>query len=283
MQILHRYNLRSCGRLHDVDEIVVPKKVIIKTKSSSTQTQCFESEPPILHDNNLILVFDVETTGLIKRDYITKQLPRPDLCPFVTQLSFIVYDISKKNKIETFNSYIKIDPSIVIPQVVTELTGITQEKCQEQGHPITDVLVAFYKAYRRCGTIVAHNMMFDSDMILTELQRNHNSMVIQGCVYPSCIFNSIYNTALNIQLFCTMVNSTNICNIITESHNRGRLLPDEWIILEELNGFIVKKRMHKKWPKLSELHMHFFGIIPQNLHDSMVDTEVCLKCYLKLV
>lgn len=295
--IFHRYNLRSKGLLRTQLDDIKPKNnqpyicgsicgvvdvVENKPKKRTQTTQTTQTIEPH-HDNNLILVFDVETTGLIIRDYMTKQLPEPDKCPFITQLSYIVYDISQKKNIEVFNSYIKIDSSIKIPQIVTDLTGITQEICQEQGQVITDVLVAFYEAYRRCGTIVSHNMVFDSDMILTELQRNHNSMVIQGCDYPSCLFNKYYNVAHKIELFCTMMNSINICNIIKESKNRGRLMADEWINLEEFDGFVVKKRMHKKWPKLSELHFHLFGTIPQNLHNSMVDTEACLKCYVKMV
>ena len=48
------------------------------------------------------------------------------------------------------------------------------------------------------------------------------------------------------------------------------------------SGQTVKTRFYKKMPKLSELYFHFFGVIPENLHDSLVDTEICLKCYLKL-
>jgi len=294
--VFHRYNLRSksllrtqlddkkpknsyqpfvCGSICDVVDVVENK---YKTTQTTTQTT------QIIHNKNLILIFDVETTGLIKRDFMTKQLPDPDKCPFITQLSYIIYDISNKKEVEKFNSYIKISSSIEIPKIVTEITGITQEICQEQGHPITDVLVSFYEAYRRCGTIVSHNMVFDSDMILTELHRNHNSMlVIGGCDYPSCLFNKYYNIGYNIELYCTMLNSINICNIIVESNRRGALMKDEYFINENVDGFIVKTRMHKKWPKLSELHFHLFGVIPEGLHDSMIDTEVCLKCYLKMI
>ena len=303
--VFHRYNLRSksvlrtqpddkkprssnqlciCGSICDVVDVVENKsKKTTQKQTQTTQTQTTQTQTTQTHDKNLLLIFDVETTGLLKRDYMTKQIPEPDKCPFITQLSYIIYDISQKKKIEIFNSYIKLDSSIKIPQIVTDLTGITQEICQEQGHSITDVLVAFYEAYRRCGTIVSHNMVFDSDMILTELQRNHNSMVIQGCDYPSCLFNKYYNVAHNIELFCTMISSTNICNIIVESNNRGRLMNNEWIVMENVNGFMVKKRMHKKWPKLSELHFHLFGTIPEGLHDSAIDTEACLRCYLKMI
>jgi DNA polymerase III epsilon subunit-like protein len=41
-------------------------------------------------------------------------------------------------------------------------------------------------------------------------------------------------------------------------------------------------RMYKKYPKLSELHSHLFGDVPEHLHNALVDTLVCLRCFLKI-
>jgi DNA polymerase III epsilon subunit-like protein len=38
-----------------------------------------------------------------------------------------------------------------------------------------------------------------------------------------------------------------------------------------------------KFPKLSELHYHLFGVTPRNLHNSLNDVVICLRCYYKLV
>ena len=38
----------------------------------------------------------------------------------------------------------------------------------------------------------------------------------------------------------------------------------------------------KKQPKLSELHFALFDFVPGNLHDALMDTKVCLRCYLKM-
>jgi len=35
--------------------------------------------------------------------------------------------------------------------------------------------------------------------------------------------------------------------------------------------------------KLAELHNYLFGFIPENLHNSKIDVETCLKCYLRMV
>jgi hypothetical protein len=39
---------------------------------------------------------------------------------------------------------------------------------------------------------------------------------------------------------------------------------------------------YKKWPTLLELYVHFFTTTPSNLHNSMMDVLVCLRCYLKM-
>jgi DNA polymerase III epsilon subunit-like protein len=37
-----------------------------------------------------------------------------------------------------------------------------------------------------------------------------------------------------------------------------------------------------KYPKLMELHEYLFGEVPtEELHNSLVDSLICLKCYLK--
>jgi hypothetical protein len=47
------------------------------------------------------------------------------------------------------------------------------------------------------------------------------------------------------------------------------------------NGRVTRK--YKKNPKLSELYFKLFNQVPLGLHDALVDTEVCLKCYIQLI
>ncbi len=42
-------------------------------------------------------------------------------------------------------------------------------------------------------------------------------------------------------------------------------------------------KINGKIPKLSELHQKLFGFIPDNLHNSKIDVEITLKCYLELI
>jgi hypothetical protein len=60
-----------------------------------------------------------------------------------------------------------------------------------------------------------------------------------------------------------MRNGTELCNILIPSKREGG-------------------NPTRKWPRLNELHQKLFDEVPIGLHNSMVDVEACLKCYLKM-
>jgi hypothetical protein len=129
----------------------------------------------------------------------------------------------------------------------------------------TDALSALYEQYIRCNTVIAHNIEFDSNMIRIELSRNERYIKR----YNRELFNLLsigFEKSNNITRYCTMANSVDLCNIIVSAKDK-RGIP----------------YTYKKYPKLSELHEKLFASIPENLHDSLIDTNVCLKCYLQLV
>ena len=64
-----------------------------------------------------------------------------------------------------------------------------------------------------------------------------------------------------------MRQGTNLCNIMIHK--------------TDISGVVIGKP-YKKWPTLLELYVHFFTTTPSNLHNSMMDVLVCLRCYLKM-
>ena len=203
------------------------------------------------------LVFDVETTGLLPS---SAGVPIKDH-PHILQLSYVIYDMDTRSIIRTYNSYVKIGEEVVISDFVRELTGITREKC-EGGNDIIDILSKFYEAYILCDCLVAHNMDFDTKLILIEIERN-KERVLALAPYCFTLFNTINENVRNLQRYCTMKKGTALCNILVDKGN-GR--PPS-----------------KKWPRLVELYSKLFdGQVPEGLHDSMVDTMACLKCFLKM-
>jgi hypothetical protein len=220
------------------------------------------------------LIFDVETTGLLPKS--TKNTPPPtiDQYPYIIQMSFAVYDIYDRRIIQSYDSYVKLPKSVQIPEFVSNLTGITNEICETQGCSIIRILKQFYAVYQLCDGLVAHNMDFDEKMISIEIERNHEE-IMKRAPYCMTMFNPLYEKIKNIERYCTMRRGTNICNI--EIINNKELLVHD----DDAKNKVSKR---KKFPKLAELFATLFesATPPQNLHNSMVDVLVCLKCYLKM-
>lgn len=215
-------------------------------------------------NNNYVLVFDVETSGLLPKknqQALSRQLTINDY-PHIIQFSFILYDVNTNNIVSCYDSLINIPEHVIIPEIVSELTGIQSYMCHYKGDSIVNALIEFEQAYKQCKCIVAHNMDFDMEMIFVEIERNRLE-ISQRASQCFTLFQPVYERINNIERYCTMRKGTNMCNIITPG----------------LDG----KPPRKKWPKLSELYSFLFnGEKAEGLHNSLIDVMVCLKCFLKM-
>ncbi len=73
-----------------------------------------------------ILIFDVETTGLLPKIIKNEDI---DKYPYIIQLSYILFDKDRNKIEEKFDNYIIIKRQIKIPKIVTDITGIRKEDC----------------------------------------------------------------------------------------------------------------------------------------------------------
>ena len=195
-----------------------------------------------------ILFFDVETTGFKSKDFV----------PHILQLAFLVYnDVTMTIETE-FDSFINIDSGLEISPFITTLTGITRECCNG-GISMDSALRHFYNAYKRSDIIVAHNIAFDREMILIEVARNC-AKIAEKSGY--CKMNSLFSNQGNSKkkIICTMHGGKRLCDIWI-THNNSRFL---------------------KCPKLSELYNTLFGSVPEGCHNALMDTKICMRCYLKM-
>ena len=224
----------------------------------------------------LTMIFDTETTGL---------LPKCDVPienkPYILQLSYVLYDEDKQIVVEEYNHYIKLDMTIEIDKTAMEVHKITKDKLQNVGIPIEEVLTQFYKDYRRSTRIVGHNIAFDIQMVLIEVERNYHKMTANGCISPECIFNRMYEKVHGVEHFDTMEHGIDICNIEVESNRYGKLGKDEFMVPVNINGMIFEKRMYKKRPSLLELLLKL-NLEVGKLHDSMEDVYCCYRIYQKI-
>jgi len=204
-----------------------------------------------LHDSLKIVVkimktiaLDVETTGLPKK--MKASINDSSNWPYVVQISWVV--LNDNNVIEKICDYI-IKAPIVIPQESINIHGITNEKMNKEGVDIGAILAEFMNDYNHSDIIIAHNLNFDKTMVEVELYRNR--------MFPD-INKLKYNSIINC---CTMKTGKDICKII------------------KISKF---GKEYYKFPKLSELYEHLFNKTPTNLHNSLVDILVCLRCFYKM-
>lgn len=222
------------------------------------------------------LIFDVETSGLPQKTNDTAKQP------YIIQLSFVVINVSVDTDVITYNTeleytnYIRINDDIEIPPDIVKLTKITKEKCVSEGIPIEDVLCRFYREYMKAKRVVSHNIAFDSKMVLIEIERNYARLTRMGCGVPFAIFNPMFNKVNGISVYCTMMKGKDVTNIMITSKKPAAATA---VALPK------PPRSYKKQPKLIELFRHLYPERedPVGLHDSLVDTKVCMECYIGLL
>tara|TARA_B100001093_G_scaffold518010_1_gene601370 strand:+ start:2299 stop:2949 length:651 start_codon:yes stop_codon:yes gene_type:complete len=193
-----------------------------------------------------LLVFDTETTGLPKDK--NASIISTNNWPYIVQLSYILYDTDLDLVLDYSDNIIKLPDNVFISKESENIHKISNEISRTKGVDIKILLKEFNDTLLKAHVIIAHNISFDKKMILVECIRNKLEQ------------NFTRNSTRKSE-FCTMKNSVNICKIIKEKANGNTYF---------------------KYPKLVELHNHFFNSTPDNLHNSMVDILVCLRCYGKI-
>lgn len=193
-----------------------------------------------------VLVFDTETTGLPTRKGYDKYYPYTELQHYdesrIVSIAWNLYDdtelLSSKYYIIKPDTF-KIDDT----SKSCEINGITQAIAEKDGINITDMLVELHTDLYNCDVIVAHNILFDTHILLSELHRYKRDDMI-------AIFD-------NKELYCTMNNTKDLLKIPMRFGDY-------------------------KSPKLTELYEFLFNETFDNNHNALADVEACAKCYFKL-
>ena len=195
-----------------------------------------------------VLVFDTETTGLPSK-------PKG----FDKYYSYTKLDSYKNSRIVSIcwntyenNSLVNSQYHIIKPSnfeidnksYACKINGITQEVALKDGINILELFEKLHSDLYNCDIIVAHNLLFDKHILLSELHRNKRNDLIQ-------IFESK-------EMYCTMNHSKNILKLPTKYGN------------------------HYKSPKLIELYEYLFNKEFDHQHNAKADADACAQCYFKL-
>ena len=112
-----------------------------------------------------LLVFDTETTGLIKTCISLDTL---DKLPTIVQFSYIIYDTIEKQITETKDYIIKVPEEVLIPEKSIEYHKITNEISAKIGVSLNNVLKEFFEHLKYVDLLIGHNIEFDINMIKIE-------------------------------------------------------------------------------------------------------------------
>ena len=124
------------------------------------------------------LVVDTETTGLpvltSKRNYYSYKNHESYDGSRMLELAYVIYDDEKNIVVERSN-LVKTDVRITND----DIHGITNKKIDKEGIDINDIFDLFVDdTANKEIVIVAHNIRFDTNIILSEAHRNKRNDVI---------------------------------------------------------------------------------------------------------
>jgi DNA polymerase III epsilon subunit-like protein len=197
--------------------------------------------------NNIIIVFDTETTGF-----------SPEKNEIV-QLSYILYDVDKQSVLYAT----KLNDDIVningkIPKETSDVHGITKDMTLDK-RPIKDHIDEFIGYCEQAGKFVGHNIKFDIQMITGQIKKIIQQYPDEEERYSKFLSKfAMINNMLPDAAYCTMNQSKEICSYL-------------------------KGTKKLKAEKLMEVHRLLFNQdVKGQLHNALVDISVTLRVYLKL-
>ncbi|MEY3010971.1 MAG: hypothetical protein RLZZ314_1613 [Bacteroidota bacterium] len=187
----------------------------------------------------MILIFDTETTGL-PRDW-NAPLSDGDNWPRLVQLAWQLHD--KDGKLISRGNQIVQPEGFTIPYNSTKIHGITTERAQDEGVPLSDVVNEFMADAAKAKYVMGHNIGFDVNVVGAELLR-----LGQPC-----------EPLTDMAVIDSKDEGTDFCAI---PGGRGGKF---------------------KWPTLTELHLKLFGEGFGDAHDAAYDVAATARCFFEMV
>ena len=206
-----------------------------------------------------VLVFDTEATGLPKTKIIN-----PDalhLWPHIVQFSYLIYDTELNDVLVVGDNIVKVGAGINIPAESTAIHGITNQMSQTEGVSLSQALQGFFRDLQTADRLVGHNISFDINLVIVELLRMIYNPASNSGADVSANKNNLHQIANFKNTYCTLQESINLCAI---------------------KAVTKLGKEYNKFPKLIELHQKLFRTIPNNLHNSLTDILVTLRCYVMM-
>jgi DNA polymerase III epsilon subunit-like protein len=182
-----------------------------------------------------------------------------DLFPYIVQFSYMVCHDGEIDKV--VNNIIRLPPHVIMDSDTINIHKITNEQSQKEGMDLRSVMLQFIEDLKGVNFVVGHNIDFDWTVIKAELHRLTREYLNTDDAYLVYWGYIDQMTLLTSKLYCTMKNSTKLCNILEKRADGST---------------------YAKWPTLDQLHHHLFGVTPVNMHNSLNDVIVTFRCFYKM-
>ena len=186
----------------------------------------------------MFLIYDTETTGL-PRDW-KAPLTDSDNWPRLVQLAWQLHD-AKGTLISRGNHIVKPD-GFTIPFTSAKIHGITTERAEADGIPLSEVLAAFDVDLARAQYVMGHNIEFDVNIVGAEYHRLTQDL-------EKLTSKPVIDSKNEATEFCAIPGGRG-----------GRF----------------------KWPTLTELHVKLFNHGFGEAHDAAYDVDATAKCFFEL-
>jgi DNA polymerase III epsilon subunit-like protein len=206
-----------------------------------------------------VLVFDTEATGLPKTKIIN-----PDalhLWPHIVQFSYLIYDTELNDVVVVRDNIVKVGAGINIPEESTAIHGITNQMSQTDGISLSKIFRSFFRDLKTADRLVGHNISFDVNLVIVELLRMIYDAPPNSEAGVSTNKKNLHQIANFKNTYCTLQESIDLCAI---------------------KAVTKLGKEYNKFPKLIELHQKLFQTMPNNLHNSLTDILVTLRCYMMM-
>jgi DNA polymerase-3 subunit epsilon len=204
----------------------------------------------VLHKMSKKLLFlDLETSGLPERIGFSKYYDPSDLAKYassrIVQLAIDVYEVTdtERKLIKSHDYIVKPEGFVILNH---EIHGIDHTLAEFTGLPWVEIVDKISDDLKTGDLLVAHNLAFDKNILLSELHRAGRDTEIA------------YVKAL--PEFCTSYNMRDIMKLHYNEHEY-------------------------KWPNLSELYLWLFpnSELPKNMHNAATDVDMLAKCFSSMV
>jgi DNA polymerase-3 subunit epsilon len=192
----------------------------------------------------MILVFDVETTGVPARGEIISS----PFYPHLVEVAGILIDPTNEKERASFSFVVRPD-GWEIPEEASKIHGISQEVALTVGVPMAVAMAAFTNLRAAADELAGHNVAFDLQMIQAALHRLGARPAHPGPMVITCT--AELGTAI------------------------ARLPPTDRMI-ETGYGSKFKK------PSLEELYLILFNEVMIGAHGALADCRATARCLLRM-